>query len=253
MKTKSSTHVERESGSLLRRIDIRTEIGAGDGSLASSLDIEDTLGRNAVVYPFGDRLWGDTKDTCEFGLGTERLKNSGENATVHNLSFIHRQFMPVNEPIIAHKQKVDEAWRMEKRVPQPENYATFSAWVLAAAAFAGGQAALARAVKVSPQMLTRYINGGGAKKHNLQKFADWAQISYSKLRDLMEGRQTQDNPRQGKDRPNQTFTPLGAQIGRQWEQIADERARSLIAEQIQHELERQAQSSQENRKKYNRG
>jgi transcriptional regulator with XRE-family HTH domain len=231
------------------RVEIGTELVSRDGAVTCPLNSDHALRRNTVVYPFGDRLWRYTNSPREGGLGTDGAERSLKDFTAHDCdALIHSQFMSVNDTVIAHKPHVYDSSGMDKRIPQPENYANFAAWVRAAADYVGSQAALARAVGVSPQMVTKYLNGKTAEPENLEKFADWSGVAYAKLRMLMDGKPVSE-AKAIRDRINQTATPLGAQIGRQWEQIQDERTRNLIAEQIRLAIEQQAKLEMAARKR----
>lgn len=247
MKTKSSKPVEEKSGRLSGRVDIRTQVGTSDSTLTGSLDVQDALRRDTVIYPFGDRLWGHADGASEIGLRAKGPENAGENCAGHNLSVIHRQFMSVNDQMIAYQPMDDESTGMDRRMPQPDGYANFAAWVRAAYEFTGGQAPLARAVGVSPQAITKYLAGRSATPETIEKFAAWAGVPYAKLRMLVDGRPNSE-VKQIKERLNQTATPLGSQVGRQWEQIQDSRVRDMIAMQIQHELERQNKAAMSRKK-----
>lgn len=248
MNEKTSTHVKEGSGSLTGRINVRTQIRPTHDAITGALDLKDSLRRDPVVYPFGNRLWGDPKGAREIGLGAERLKNTGKNLAAHIPPFIHSQFMSVNEQIIDYKPPVYEAWLM-KQIPQPRDYGDFVSWIKAAVAYEGTQRALAKKINLTPQAMTKYVMSKGIPSpKTIQKMADWGGINYRELRDLAEGKKV-IAPSALKEHPNRTSTPLGAQIGRQWEQIQDERARRIIAEQIQLELERQNNKDEAIRKR----
>jgi hypothetical protein len=225
---------------MITRVQIGPKVVASDDARASSLDVENSLSRNtAVIYPFRDRLRRNTDRTRKAGLGAQDAENGLKNASAHDESnLIHGQFMYVNRCVIDRKPLVDEHLGMANQIPQPENYGSFAAWVRALADFAGSQAALARAVTVKPQMITKYLNGRSIEPENLQKFADYSGTSYAKLRMLVDGKPASD-AKNIKDRINQTGTPMGAQIGRKWEAIQDERTRNLIVQQIDNAIEQQ--------------
>lgn len=249
MKDTEKIHASGRSGSsTVARIKIGTEIVSSDNPVACTLNVQDPLGGNPVVYPFGDRLWRDTESTSESSLRSECLESGGQKISVHEGSVIPPQFMHVKRQVMDANLTVDEHRGMQQRIPQPENYATFAAWVRALVQGAPSQAALARAVGVKPQMLTKYLAGKSIEPENLQKFADYAAVSYAKLRLLVDGKSLSD-AKNIKDRVNQTSTPMGAQIGRQWEQIQDERQRANVAEQIRMYLELQTKIDAATRKK----
>jgi transcriptional regulator with XRE-family HTH domain len=223
---------------MIARVQIRPEVVAGDDSVTGSLNIEHPLSGDTVVYPFGDRLWRHADRSGELRLRADDSENGGQNAIAHETPLIHGQFMSVNNQVIAHHPMVDEHAGMRNEIPQPENYASFKAWIIALCDCAPSQAALAKAVGVKPQMITKYRNGRSIEPENLQKFADYTGVSYAKLRLLVDGKSVSD-ARQIKDRINQTATPMGAQIGRKWEAIHDEGTRTLIAQQIENAIEQQ--------------
>lgn len=96
--------------------------------------------------------------------------------------------------------------------------------------------------------MTKYLKGGSIEAETLQRFADYTAVSYAKLRMLVDGRPVSEASTI-KDRINQTATPLGAQIGRQWEQIHDERTREIIAEHIKNALDQQSKLEAATRKR----
>lgn len=257
---------------MVARVHIGSQVVPTDDTITSTLNFDHSLRGDAVLDPLGNGRRGDANSTSEFSLRTDLLDheakdvvldrggqeigvtedaaNSGVCAVSHGANVIHGRFMTVNRQFIAHKLPGDEHGPMSTRhMPQPENYATFAAWVRALLPFAGNnQAALARAVGVRPQMLTKYLAGGGPSLESLEKFANYAGTSYAKLRLLVDGKPVSE-AKVIRDRINQTNTPLGAQIGRQWENIQDERMRNLIAEQIKVALEAQARLESASRKR----
>jgi transcriptional regulator with XRE-family HTH domain len=249
-----------------------TEVIPADDAITGTLDTQSTLCRDAVLDPLGNGRRGYLAAPSELGLRANLLDHFAKDVVLddgcqevriaedatnrdvrlvsHGANVIHGRFTSVNRQVIAHKPPGDEHGPMNARpMPQPENYANFAAWVRALLPFAGNnQAALARAVGVKPQMLTKYLAGGGPSMENLEKFADYAGTSYAKLRLLVDGRPVSE-AKVIRDRINQTSTPLGAQIGRQWESIQDERMRNLIAEQIKVALEAQSKLESATRKR----
>lgn len=230
-------------------VEIGPEVVTSDDSVANLLNVENSLGRNtATVYPFGNRLRRNANSASEIRLRAEGLKSGVENVFPHDSKLIHARFMKINSPVMAHQLTAYDHAAMTSRIPQPENYATFAAWIRALSTYAGSQAALARAVGVSPQMITKYNNGGSPEPENLEKFSAYTGVSYAKIRLLVDGKPISE-VKNIKDRINQTVTPLGAQIGRQWETIQDERTRSLIAEQIKIAIEQQTKLETASRKR----
>jgi transcriptional regulator with XRE-family HTH domain len=233
---------------MVTRIQIGPEVVASDDTVTGPFDVKNALSRDSVVYPFGDRLWRNTDGPSKRSLRPESLEDGKQNIGCHETTYIHGQFMTVNSEVIAHNLPVDDHDAMPHRIPQPENYATFAAWVMAMASYAGSQAALARGVGVSPQMITKYLAGKSIEPENLEKFANFSGVSYAKLRLLVDGMPLSD-AKNVKERVNQTVTPMGAQVGRQWEQIQDERMRGIIAEQIRMALDNQARLDVATRKR----
>jgi transcriptional regulator with XRE-family HTH domain len=216
-------------------------------SEVGALDRHSFFGRDARLKPLGDGLRGNLELPSKCGLGTESLDGALQNFNVAHTVVVHRQFTAVNCDVIDSQPLVDD-YGVMKQVPQPENYATFAAWVIALCSWAGSQARVAKEVGVSPQAMTKYRKGGSIEPRTLEKFADYSGVSYAKLRMLVDGKPVSDAS-QIKDRVNQTRTPLGAQIGRQWEQISDERTRGLIAEHIKQALEQESRLDAATRKR----
>lgn len=250
---------------MITGIEIRSEVVPSDDPVQSPLNVNHLLRRDSALEPSSDGLRRDAQLAGELGLAPvpERgncapENNSGtwnsirelDSGISHNCKVIHGRFIPVNDRVIAHTPAADEHEPMSNAsIPQPENYASFAAWVRALVHQVGGnQAALCRAVGIKPQMLTRYLSNGAPTTENLQKFADYSGVSYAKLRLLIDGKPLSE-AKTIKDRVNQTATPAGAQIGRQWEIIQDERTRALIAEQIKIALEHQARLDVATRKR----
>jgi transcriptional regulator with XRE-family HTH domain len=233
---------------MVTRINVGPKVVASDDAIARPFDVEHSFSGDAVVYPFGDRLRRDTKGASEVRLRSEGSEDGVQNVVAHGSNVIHGQFMSVNRHVIERQPAVYDHGRMPHRIPQPENFASFAAWVTAMYAYAGSQAALARAVGVSPQMITKYLKGRSIEPENLEKFAQYSGVSYGKLRLLVEGKLATE-AKNIKERFTQTATPQGAQVGRQWEQIHDERVRDLIAEQIKMALEQQARLEVASRKR----
>lgn len=235
------------------RVEIRSDVVPSDvfpvGTReVRALDGNDLLGRNADLEPLGDGLRTDAELTRERGLRLEGLDDSMQRICDGHNVVVHRQFTSVNRQAIDSQPLVDDDAARMKPVPQPENYATFAAWVSALCQRAGSQARVAKEVGVSPQAMTKYLKGGSISPKTLERFADHGGVSYAKLRMLVDGRPASEAGAI-RDRINQTATPAGAQIGRQWEQIQDERTRELIAEQIRNALELQAKLDAATRKR----
>lgn len=73
------------------------------------------------------------------------------------------------------------------KTPDPREYSSFADWLAVVTAGRGVQREIARACGVSPQAITKWLQGGQVKPEPLRKLADWAGRPYSDLRMLADG------------------------------------------------------------------
>lgn len=204
---------------MITRIKVGTEIVSSDDTITSSLNVENPLSGNLLLFPLGDRVRGDPKSAGEFGLAAEMSLDALEDAGVSNVThmngYINRQLSRVNPHLIdsavgagQHKRMVD--------TPRPEHYTSFKDWLEATRKSRGlTKASIAQIAGRTPQAATKWFQGGDVEPESLRKIADWAGVPYEHLRLMLDGQ-----PIEGRKKAvTPILSPIAQRISRKAEML----------------------------------
>lgn len=140
---------------------------------------------------------------------------------------IHWQLRRVNPQVIANLTYTHQTKPMID-FPQPERFSSFKAWLrVVCDSKHGMQAAIAEIAGVTPQSITKWLDGGNIGAGKLKKIAQYAGIDYMKLRALADGA----NPKDAElpiNRRLMTHTEMGAKVGRKWEELHEPASMQIL-------------------------
>jgi transcriptional regulator with XRE-family HTH domain len=171
---------------MVTRIEIGTELIAGDSAIDGALNLKHALGRNLLLFPLGNCVRGNTEEFREFSLRSDNIEHGLKGSVVHMQNYIHRRLSGINRHLIGGHQPTEENKQMVD-TPRPEHFSEFKDWLEAVRRQRNvDKADVASIGGASPQAATKWFKGGNVNPDALQKLADWAGFEYIELRALLE-------------------------------------------------------------------